>query len=207
MSGLSIRMAALIGTVLVVCAFAPSPATAQEGKALLLQTGTTLKYAGEEGCQQQSYEQYVKATGLVILPETKANVYHLVEMWGRDSETVIARLSPPNGDVFIYDLGVEYQFIARGPVGTYREFTEPETGNTLRYVIVGDGITRTLPTGEVFHKLLGANTYCTSCGSQWALMESWWLSPDLFSPVLLKTESENTQCPGTPRRGRRFRFS
>jgi hypothetical protein len=42
MSRHSIRIAALIGMVLVVCAFAPAPATAQEGNALLLQTGTTL---------------------------------------------------------------------------------------------------------------------------------------------------------------------
>ncbi|MBP1779786.1 MAG: hypothetical protein H6Q86_5797 [candidate division NC10 bacterium] len=203
MSRQSFRLMTLMGTVLVVYAFAPAPATAQEGNSLL-QIGTTMTYDGleipEGTCPgpYKHYDQYIKVAGQVIIPEMQANVYRLIEMWGRDTETVIARTSANRG-TFLYLRGAEYQYFFNGPVGTSWEWIEPETGNTMTYVVTADGLTRTLPTGVVYDNLTRVDTYCTiGCGGNPSeAIEVFFMSPGLAFPVFVWVA--NDSCPQFPR--------
>lgn len=203
MSKRSTRLVTLVGTVLVVCAFATAPATAQQANALL-QIGTTMTYQGREvpegSCQgpYQVYDQYIKVVGQVIIPEMPANAYRLIEMWGRDTETVIGRNSANRG-TFLYLRGVEYPYFLNGPVGTSWEWIEPETGYTLKHVVVGDGITTSLPTGVVYDNLTRVHTYCTiGCGGDPSqAIEVAFMSPDLVFPVLMWIA--NGSCAQFPR--------
>ncbi len=83
-----------------------------------------------------------------ILPETAANVYNFVECWCRDSGTQVLRIAP-NGHGFFYSGVREYAYSLLGPVGTPFDLIEPESGASLRPVIVGIDITLTLPTDVV----------------------------------------------------------
>lgn len=198
MSRPTTRVVAMTGTVLI--ALALSPGAAAQGRRLLqLKTGMTLTYKGAQAQQADctqwaSFDQYARLSGLVILPETGANVYHLVEAWGRDSETLIVR-GEPNGNVFVYRLGTEMPFFIRGPVGTFTELTDPDTGNTLRSEIVGDGITLSFPGGIVYDNLIRVDISCPDgCGSTPVLLESHFLGPDLAFPVASFAPPEEVGC-------------
>jgi len=186
MSRQSIRLIALMGTMLVVCAFAPEPTIAQGKSPLVPVIGTTVKYEGWErgpGCPAQwvPYEQYGKIAGRVILPETRSNVFYLFETWGRDSGFMVARFAP-NGDLIQYGQGLEGRTLIRGPVGTYSEITDPNDGNTYRYEIVQDGITLTLPAGT-YSNVSRLDVFCTTCGPTWVLQERFYLSPEVLIPI------------------------
>lgn len=203
MSRQSIRLATVIGTVLAACAFAPEPTAAQQANALL-QIGTTMTYEGKEipegPCQgpYQHYDQYIKVVGQVIIPEMPANAYRLIEMWGRDTETVIGRNSANRG-TFLYLRGVEYPYFLNGPVGTSWEWIEPESGHTLKYVVTAAGLTRTLPTGVVYDNLTRVDAYCTiGCGGNPSeAIEVFFMSPGLTFPVFVWVA--NGSCPQFPR--------
>ncbi|MBP1776118.1 MAG: hypothetical protein H6Q86_2128 [candidate division NC10 bacterium] len=198
MSKHSIRIAALIGTVLVVCAFAPEPATAQGMSTLAPAIGTMWKYEGMMATQEGQcwpkvpYEQYEKIAGHVILPETEAKVFYFIEYWGRDEGTMPLRLSP-NGDAILYYHGVEQIAGIRGPVGTYFDFTDPESGETLRYQIVQDGITLTVPAGT-YSNVARMDVSCTSCGQNPVLVEIHWLSPEVAVPIQFAEWNAPNQC-------------
>lgn len=194
----SLRITVVALAAVVVAAMAQGPAAAQETGAPVIRTGTTLRFEGVEArlpaCQQyEPYEQYTKFAGRVILPETEANVYDFIESWGRDSGIGVIRITP-SGDAFVYDRGVERKFLVNGPVGTWWEFTDPESGMTLRYVVVADDISLRLPTGVTYRNTKRVNIYCTDCGPQWALQESFWVSPELGFQVLLMTWDAENQC-------------
>jgi hypothetical protein len=70
--------------------------------------------------------------------------------------------------------------------------TDPESGESLRLVIVGVGITRTLPTGAVYENLTQMNMYCISCGPEPMLMESRWYSREFPFGVLFR--ADNSPC-------------
>jgi len=80
-----------------------------------------------------------------------------------------------------------------GPVGTYSEVTEPEFGNTLRYQIVEDGITKTVPAGT-YSDVLALHVYCTTCGPGWVLLERHLLSPELAFPIRSLTWDAQHEC-------------
>jgi hypothetical protein len=195
----SLRFIPLLGIVLFVFAFAPCQAFGQAPGSPVSQTGTVLAYEGWESQQapcalDHYYEQFSRFSGRVILPETEAKVYDFIESWGRDSGTQVMRFSP-NGDVYSYYMGVEQKFSTRAPAGTYWEFTDPDSGNVLRHQIVREGITLTLPTGVVYENVSRMNVYCTNCGPEWVLLESYWLSSELQGyPVLLMVWNAQSQC-------------
>jgi hypothetical protein len=175
---------------------APMPATAQEEGSSALKTGTTFAYRGvmvpEGKCTEYvTYEQYAKVSGSVILPETAANVYNFIEYWGRDSGTQILRISP-SGKASAYFNRIEYHYPLFDKVGASFEMTDPESGESLRLVIVGVGITRTLPTGAVYENLTQMNMYCISCGPEPMLMESRWYSREFPFGVLFR--ADNSPC-------------
>ena len=198
MSSRSSRLTTPIGTALIACAFAQGPVAAQTQGPPPLQTGTTLSF---EGWESQSapcildhyYEQFMKFAGRVILPDTNAKVYDFIEYSGRDSGTQVIRFSPRG--TFVYSIGIEQEFFTRGPVGTYWEVTDPESRQVLRFQIVKDGITVTLPTGAVYENVTRMNVYCTTCGPEWVLQESHWLGSDLPGfPVLFMDWDAGNEC-------------
>lgn len=195
MSTQSIRLAALMGTVLVVCALAPGQMAAQGNSALVPVIGTTIKYEGwqRQPCGEWSpYEQYGKLSGRVILPETKANVYYLAESWGRDSGMSVFRFAP-NGDLIQYSLGLEGRTLIRGPVGTYSVITNPTDGRTYRYEIVADGITLTVPAGT-YSNVSRLEVSCTTCGSTPVLQEVFYLSPEVLVPIRFVEWNAEANC-------------
>jgi hypothetical protein len=185
-----------MGTVLVVCVFAPNPTTAQGKSTLVPVIGTTVKYEGwaRQGCGNQwvPYEQYAKLSGRVILPETKANVFYLLEGWGRDSGMNVVRFAP-NGDLVQYSLGVEGRTLIRGPVGTYSEVTSPSDGKTCRYEIVADAITRTVPAGT-YSNVSRLDVFCTTCGPTPVLQEVFYLSPEVLVPIRYVEWNDEYKC-------------
>lgn len=187
----------LLGVALTLLVFGLAPVAAQQAPPAMT-IGTTVKYEGEtpwpaSDCAYVSYEQFQKVAGQVILPETQANVYKFVEYWGRDSGTYIWRTAP-NGDVFLYlGLSVEQRMFVNGPVGTYWEVTDPESGITQTFLIAEDGITLTLPTGEVWYDVKKMNVYL---GPPWQWYASYWLSPDAGIPVQIWTWEGVEECRG-----------
>jgi hypothetical protein len=175
-----------MGTMLVVCAFAPEPTIAQGKSPLVPVIGTTVKYEGWErgpGCPAQwvPYEQYGKIAGRVILPETRSNVFYLLETWGRDSGMMVVRFAP-NGDLIQYGQGLEGRTLIRGPVGTYSEITDPNDGNTYRYEIAEDGIM--LEVGaRTYSNVSRLELYCTTCGPAWVRQQRFFLSPEVLVPI------------------------
>jgi hypothetical protein len=193
MFGPSVRFMTMAAAVAAASIFAQVPATAQEDGSLVLKTGTTFSYEGvmvpEGGCREHvPYQQFAKVSGRVILPETKANGYSFIEYWGRDSGVQVLRISP-NGNAFTYSKGKEYAFSMFAPVGTSFEMTEPESGESLRLVIVGVGITVTLPTGVVYENMTQMNTYCINCGPDPVRMESRWYSREHPYGVLFRADN------------------
>ena len=193
MCGRTVRIVVVAAAVASVSAFAQAPANAQEDPSLVIKIGTTYAYQGvmvpEGGCQEHvPYEQFAKVSGRVILPETAANVYNFVEYWGRDSGTQVLRIAP-NGRGFFYSGGREYAYSLLGPVGTYFDMTDPESGSSLRLVIVGTDITVTLPTGVVYENLTQTNMYCTSCGPDPVRVESRWYSREYPMGVLFRADN------------------
>jgi len=195
MSRQSIRLMTLMGMALVVCAFAPEPTAAQGKSPLVPVIGTTVKYLvwEHQGCALSGwsgpYEQYGKFAGRVILPETQSNVFYLLESWGRDSGMMVVRFAP-NGDLIQYGLGLEGRTLIRGPVGTYSEVTDPNDGNTYRYEIAEDGITRTV-RGREYSNVSRLELYCTTCGPAWVHQQTFFLSPEVLVPI--KIISYNVQ--------------
>ena len=193
MFGPSVRIMMVAAAVASASVFAQVPANAQEDGSLVLKAGTTFTYEGimvpEGGCQEHvPYQQFAKVSGRVILPGTKANVYSFIEYWGRDSGIQVLRFSP-NGHAFMYYMGKEYAYSLFGPVGTSFEMTDPESGESLRLVIVGDDITVTLPTGVVYDNLTQMNMYCISCGPEPVRMESRWYSREHPYGVLFRADN------------------
>ena len=193
MFGPSVRIMMAAAAVATASVFAQVPANAQEDGSLVLKTGTTFSYEGlmvpEGGCTEHvPYQQFMKVSGRVILPETKANVYSYIEYWGRDSGTQVLRFSP-SGRAFMYLMGKEYAYSVFGPVGTSFEMTEPESGESLRLVIVGNDITAELPTGVVYDNLTRMDMYCTSCGPDPVRMESRWYSREYPMGVLFRADN------------------
>jgi hypothetical protein len=176
----------------------PGAAEAQKGGSGAMSIGTTAKYEGvtplPSDCQNEaSYEQFMKVAGQVILPETRANVYKFIEYWGRDSGTQIQRTAA-NGDVFLYlSRGVEQRAFVNGPVGTYWDVTDPESGTTLRFVIAEAGITLTLPTGQVWYDVKKMRAYL---GPSWTWYATYWLSPDAGLPIQIWTWEGVEECSG-----------
>ena len=194
---LSNRLIALTATLLAVFVCAPEPAAAQGMSPLVPAIGTTMKYQGfddrDTGCQAYvPYDQYVKIAGRVILPETKANVFYFLEAWGRDSETIVLRFTP-NGDVVQYYLGAEGTTFVRGPVGTYSEVTDPSSGNTLRYEVVADGLTRTVPAGT-YNNVIRLELSCMTCGPSPVLLERHYVSPEVAFPIVTIIWDAQHQC-------------
>jgi len=187
MSRQSIRLMTLMGTVLVVCAFAQEPTTAQGNSPLVPVIGTTVKHLvwEHEGCLPEGwsgpFDQYGKFSGRVILPETRSNVFYLLETWGRDSGMMVVRFAP-NGDLIQYGLGLEGRTLIRGPVGTYSEITDPNDGNTYRYEIAEDGIM--LEVGaRTYSNVSRLELYCTTCGPAWVRQQRFFLSPEVLVPI------------------------
>jgi hypothetical protein len=179
---------------------AQGAANVQDDGSLVLKTGTTFAFKGvmvsDGRCEEfVPYGRQLKVSGRVILPEASPDVYSVVEIRGRDSGTEVLRIFP-NGTGFMYFLGKEYALSLLGPVGSSFEMTEPESGQSLRFVIVGTGITVTLPTGAVYDNLTQMNTYCISCGPDPVRMESRWYSGEHPIGVLFR---EDNPAPCWPR--------
>jgi hypothetical protein len=105
---------------------------------------------------------------------------------------LVLRLSP-NGDQIVYYQGVEQKMGVRGPVGTYSDFTDPESGNTLRYEIVQDGLTLTVPAGT-YSNVARMDVSCTTCGQDSVLLELHWLSPQLAFPIQFAVWDATNRC-------------
>jgi hypothetical protein len=196
MFGPSVRVMTMAAAVAAASVLAQMPANAQQDGSLVLKTGTTSSYEGvmvpEGGCGEYvPYQQFMKVSGHVILPETTANVYSFIEYWGRDSGIQVLRFSP-NGNAFMYSQGKEYAFSMFAPVDTSYEI-----GESLRLVIVGNGITVTLPTGVVYDNLTQMDMYCINCGLDPVRMESRWYSREHPYGVLFR--ADNPGCLLMPR--------
>lgn len=192
----------LLGVALTLLIFGLAPVAAQQSPPAM-SIGTTLRYEGvtptPPDCTDVDYEQFSKVAGQVILPEAPAKVYKFMESWGRDSGAQILRTAP-HGDVFLYlGLGVEQRVFVNGPVGTYWDVTDPESGITQRFVIAEDGITLTLPTGEVWYDVKKMDVYL---GPPWQWYASHWLSFDVGLPIQTWTWEGVEECRGLtwPRR-------
>lgn len=193
MSGRSAPIMMVAAAMTAATVFAQSPANPQEDGSLGLKTGTTFTYQGvmvpEGGCQEHvPYQQFIKVSGRVVLPETAANVYSFIEYWGRDSGTQVLRFSP-TGRGFMYYMGTEYAYSLFGPVGTSFEMTEPESGTAVRLVIAGNDVTVQLPTGVVYDGLTRMDMYCISCGPDPVRMESRWYSREYPIGVLFRADN------------------
>lgn len=190
MSNKSSWIKTLMALAIFALIFTQGTATARDGVEYFWKVGTLLSYRGWELIDNVwiPYYQYVKCSGTVILPETKPNVYYLLEMFGRDSETMIMRPTPSGGR-FYYYLGNEYEMPA-GPVGTTWEATVQ--GQSTRGEYVEDGVELTLPNGDVYSNLVVMNMYCLSCGEDPVLMETHWLSRELgFSVMIIQWPPDN----------------
>ncbi len=192
MSSQLLRIKMLLGLAILALAFAQGVATAQQRGPSLLQIGTVITMEGyqEIGGQWIPFEQYMKCSGRLILPETQANMYYFLEYWGRDGGTMVMRMAA-NGDMLYYSRGHEVKMFVNGPVGTFWEMTDPEFGGqTIRAKIVAKGITLELPTGAVYTDVVRMNLYCMTCGPEPVLLESHWLSPEVGFEVLIKQEQD-----------------
>lgn len=89
----------------------------------------------------------------------------------------------------MYHMGREYACSGLGPVAASFEMTEPESGESLRLVIVANGVTVTLPSGAVYTGLTQMNMYCTSCGPGPVRMEPRWYSREDPCGVLLRADN------------------
>lgn len=185
------RIKMLMGLAILALAFTQRTATAQERGASVFQIGTVVTMHGVElvGDQWIPFKQYMKCAGRVILPETQANMYYFFEYWGRDSGTMVMRMTP-QGDMLAYSRGNETKMFVNAPVGTSWEMTDPEGGQTIRGEIVADGITLELPTGAVYNDVVRMNLYCMSCAAEPVLLESHWLSREVGFEVLIKQEQD-----------------
>jgi hypothetical protein len=175
----------LMGLTFFALVFNQGTAIAEDGVKSFWKVGTVLTYQGFELIDNvwMPYDQYVKCSGTVILPETQPNMYYLLEMYGRDSETMIMRPTPSGGRYYYY-LGNEYEMLV-GPVGTTWEATVQ--GQIVKGEIVESGVTLELPTGDVYSDLTVMNMFCLSCGEDPILMETHWLSPELgFSVKIIQ---------------------
>lgn len=193
----SIRWIGLAGLALAAATFVAGRAAAQGHSPLVPVIGQTVTYRGLDdrgtGCQVYApYDQHAKIAGRVILPDTAANVYYFVEAWGRDTETMVFRLTP-GGDIVQYRLGVEGRTLIRGPVGTYSEVADPFEGNTYRYEVAADGLTRTVPAGT-FSNVLRLDVFCMTCGPSPVLQERFYLSPDVLFPIVSITWDAQHSC-------------
>ena len=188
MSSQSSRIAMLTVLAVFALAFTQTTAPAQERGPSILKIGTVITMQGFEklGDNWVPFDQYMKCSGRLILPETQANMYYFLEYWGRDSGTMIMRLTSA-GEMLSYSQGREYRMFMYGPVGTSWEATVE--GHAMRGEIVGDGITLTLPTGEVYSNLVKMNLYCMDCAAEPVLLESHWLSREIGFEVLIYQEN------------------
>ena len=109
-------------------------------------------------------------------------MFNLLEMSGRDDETMIMRITS-KGDVLLYNRGKEGYFFINGPVGTSWEM-EYE-GHPLMGKIVKDGITLPFIDGPVYRNVVKWELYSMESPTDPVLQETHWLSPEVGFDVLI----------------------
>lgn len=181
----------LMGLAIVALVFTQGTAIAEDGIKSFWKVGTLLTYKGWQGIDGDwsPYDQYVKCSGRVILPETQPNMYYLIEMFGRDDETMILRITS-KGDGLLYNRGKEFSMFLNGPVGTSWEF-EYE-GHPGMGKIVEDGITLPFPNGPVYSNVVKWELYSMENPTDPVLQETHWMSPEVgFDVIIVQWSPDN----------------